>query len=190
MSNFNARQGISVGPNAVNVIDATGNITATSFTGSGAGLTRIPVTALVTTGSGSASTYLNGAGAYTTPSMTLPSSASFNTLDVSGTMSSSSFYTNGLGTIHVVGSGGIGGNLLGSSRASGGTYTNSTSRILAVYISATNSSNGYIIVTIGGVVMGKLNCYKHPTYQCILIPPGYSYNFTNSGATLDGWYEY
>jgi len=191
MSTFNARQGISVGSPAVNVVDASGNVTATTFTGPGTGLTNIPITALATTGAASSTTYLNGAGAYTTPTTSMPSAGSFASMAVSGGTTAGSYYLNGVGTVNVVGGSGMTGNLIGSSRGSGGVYTNSTGRVLVVYVSADNGqSNGYIIVYLGGVTVGKINTYGQPSFQCILVPPGYTYGFTNSSATLNGWYEY
>jgi hypothetical protein len=49
--------------------DSSGNLTANEFIGSGAGLTSntIPVGSLVTTGTPSATTFLNGVGAFVTP---------------------------------------------------------------------------------------------------------------------------
>jgi hypothetical protein len=82
------------------------------------------------------------------------------------------------------------GNLNGSSRGSGGTYTNSTGRPLGVYISGSNApSNGRINVNIGGQTF-YMNGYGSNPGCFWIVPTGATYSFTNAGASVQYWNEY
>lgn len=87
--------------------------------------------------------------------------------------------------------GSFGSNLLGGSRvANGTTYTNSTGRPLGVYVGGTNiPSNGRINVSINGSTL-YLNGYGSNLGGFWLVPTGGTYSFSNSGATIQTWYEY
>ena len=84
-----------------------------------------------------------------------------------------------------------GSNLLGSSRAAGTTYTNSRATPLIVWISGTNApSNGTFTVRINGNIIGYFNGYGTSPGGTVIIPPGSTYSITNTGATVQYWYEY
>lgn len=86
----------------------------------------------------------------------------------------------------------IGGNLYSGSRGSGGTYTNTTGRVLWVYLFGSNSggsSNGSTYIYLNGTNVGQINNYGQNWYALIPIPIGYTYKFTVSNSTLTGWYE-
>jgi hypothetical protein len=88
--------------------------------------------------------------------------------------------------------GGLGSNLYGVTRTSGTTYTNSSGRVLWVYLFGTNTggtNNGATTVTINGTQQGSISAYGQPWFALIPIPNGATYKFTATQCTISAWYE-
>ena len=103
--------------------------------------------------------------------------------------------TGGTGPTGQTGPTGIGGtgmssNLYGSTRSSGVTYTNSTGRILVLYLCGNNIGNASIPVNINGTVFTGINAYGTNWMSCILIPIGSTYSVTFGSQTAITWIEY
>lgn len=85
----------------------------------------------------------------------------------------------------------LSGNLLGGARIAGTTYTNSSTRPLIVFVSGSNSpSNGTFTIRINGTIIGTINGYGTSPGATLVIPSGATYSVTNTGATVQYWYEY
>jgi hypothetical protein len=112
------------------------------------------------------------------------------TLSARGTISAPTFSGNAT-TATALSKSDYSGNLLGSSRFSGTTYTNSTGRVLFVYIGGTNTpGNGNITVNIGSMPQMQMNGYGTGPGVVWPIPVGATYKFTNNNATIQQWVEF
>jgi hypothetical protein len=101
-------------------------------------------------------------------------------------------YAAGAGKAAVLTGAALGSNLYGSTRQSGGVYTNTTGRMLWLYLFGTNSggaSNGSVFVYLNGENLGQINAYGQYWFSLIPIPPGYTYQFSASNCTITRWYE-
>jgi hypothetical protein len=90
----------------------------------------------------------------------------------------------------VIGSGTLTGNLLGTTRASGVQYTNTTGRPLCVYYTATNVSNGASSILINSNTLVTYNGYGGASGGFFIVPIGATYQINASGVSISAWYEY
>jgi hypothetical protein len=85
----------------------------------------------------------------------------------------------------VIGAGTLSGNLLGSTRLPGTTYTNSTGRPLVVYILGFGAT-GTVNIYINSIHI--LNLYSRG--GCFIVPIGATYSAVEYESTIASWYEY
>jgi len=78
-------------------------------------------------------------------------------------------------------------NMTGS-RSSGSTYTNSTGKVIFVFVT-TNSDNGSSF-SVGGGVIGKTASYATTSGAPIPVQAGATYSFTLGSGSITLWYEF
>lgn len=79
-------------------------------------------------------------------------------------------------------------NLANNSRKFGVEYTNSSTKYIIVYVSG-SGNNATFPFLLNGVTVTWFNGYHRETGGCVIIPPGFKYQFNSSGATLHNWFE-
>ena len=77
-----------------------------------------------------------------------------------------------------------------SGRSLGTTYTNSTGKPIAIYISRNNTGNNTYQILINGTAIGYVNCYGTNSGAEVIVPSGSTYSATVGGAgSLITWFE-
>ena len=73
----------------------------------------------------------------------------------------------------------------------GTNYTNSTGRVLIVYVSLTAATASSFIMAINGVaVVASYSSASYSPAGTLLVPPGATYYVSSSASALSAWYEY
>jgi hypothetical protein len=97
--------------------------------------------------------------------------------------------SNANGIVNNVGGTAMSGNLVGS-RALSVVYTNSTGRVLVVYVVVSSPSSGQFTLLVGGVQVYYFSLDPGYFSGTILVPPGSTYEAVSGGSSLYSWYEY
>jgi len=110
-------------------------------------------------------------------------------LKVDGGISAAGTISNANGIVNNVGGTAMSGNLVGS-RALSVVYTNSTGRVLVVYVVVSSPSSGQFSLLVGGVEVYYFSSVPGFFSGTILVPPGSTYEAVSAGSSLFSWYEY
>ena len=79
-------------------------------------------------------------------------------------------------------------NLANNSRKFEVSYTNSSSKYIIVYVSG-EGNNATFPFLLNGVIVTWFNGYHRQAGGCVIVPPGYNYQFKSNGSSLINWFE-